>query len=177
MTAYLRLPYVSKNYRTFSSKIQGSQEVWHYVLSKAKANLVQTQKVPEGRCSHIFRQSVHERKTFVSLKHRPHLPPENIPGTHLSQKLSRRVIVRPEGLRKIPTTPLGIIEPATFRLVAQFLKRLRHCVPSCSIVTSGNHYTMKWCGIPEKRLFQSQCQEEMKTRRDIAGYNAEVIIT
>jgi len=64
---------------------------------------------------------------FVSLMHRPPLPPENAPGTHFCYRLSR-----PQGHSatrrilyqwKIPMTPVGI-EPATFWFVAQ---HLNHC--------------------------------------------------
>jgi len=39
-------------------------------------------RFPGGRGSQISRQSVHEGGTVVSPKHRPPLPPGDIPGTH-----------------------------------------------------------------------------------------------
>jgi hypothetical protein len=42
----------------------------------------QSLRFPGGRGSQISRQSAHEGSKVVSLKHRPPLPPENIPGTH-----------------------------------------------------------------------------------------------
>jgi len=67
-----------------------------------------------------------------ALRNRPPLPPENAPGTHFCQRLSRpqghsaigRILCR----WKIPKTPAGI-EPATFRFVAQHLNHCATAVP------------------------------------------------
>ena len=40
------------------------------------------QNVPVGLGSRFPRNSAHEGGEVVSLKHRPPLPPENMPGTH-----------------------------------------------------------------------------------------------
>ena len=57
------------------------------------------------------------------------LYPQEIPLvlTSIRDSVDLRGIVRPEGLRqlKIPVTPSGI-EPATSRLVAQYLTQLRN---------------------------------------------------
>ena len=56
---------------------------------------------------YISRQSEHECGKVVCPTHRPHLPPGNIPGTHICYKLSQ-----PNGYS------------GTFRLVAQCLNQL-----------------------------------------------------
>jgi len=40
------------------------------------------QRVPGDLGSQISWQSAHEGGEVVSLTHRPHLPPENVPGNH-----------------------------------------------------------------------------------------------
>jgi hypothetical protein len=86
--------------------------------------------VPGGWGSQISKQSAHEGGKFVSPKHRPPLPPGNIPGAHFCWRLSRpQGHMRPEGLCQwnIPVTA-SAIEPATFWLVMQCLNHLRHRV-------------------------------------------------
>ena len=63
-----------------------------------------------------------------------------------------RAIVWPEGLCqwKIPMTPSGI-EPATFQLVAQCLRRVPHSSSHCAPITN---YLTPWSKVPfEKPLF------------------------
>ena len=79
-----------------------------------------------------FKTSARESGKFVSLTHRSHLLPrkyswysflsvvESTPGP----ESGRKDYVK----EKIPMTPSGI-EPATFRLVTQFLNQLHHRVP------------------------------------------------
>ena len=90
----------------------------------------ETPSVPEGWGSQISRQLTHEGGKAVSLTHRSPLPPVNIPGTHfcLEAFVDIWAIMRPEVLYqwKIPMTS-SVIEPATFRLVAQFLNQLSTC--------------------------------------------------
>ena len=93
--------------------------------------LGQALKAPGGWGSRISIQSALEGGKVVSPTHRPLLPPRK--GSWYSFLLEAestpRAIVRPEGLSrwKIPVTPSGT-EPATYRLVEQFLNQLRHRV-------------------------------------------------
>jgi hypothetical protein len=83
----------------------------------------QAHRFPRGWGSQISRQLGHEGGKVVSHTQRPVFIPDR-------GRLNPRVIVRPEGLCqwKIPLTPSGI-EQATFRLVVQCPKEMRHRLP------------------------------------------------
>jgi hypothetical protein len=92
---------------------------------------VQALRVPAGCGSQISRQSAHEAGKVVSPTHRPSLPPRKYSWYSflLEAESTPGATVRPEGLcqRNIPMTP-SVIEPATFRLVAQSINQLHHFV-------------------------------------------------
>jgi hypothetical protein len=93
----------------------------------------QDHRVPGGWGVQISRHSANEGGKVVSPTHRPPiLPPSKYPWYSflLEGESTPGSLVRPEGLYqwKIAVTP-SEIEPATFRLVAQCLNRLRHRVP------------------------------------------------
>jgi hypothetical protein len=106
-----------------------------YFLKKVKQSHYrpgQAHRIPGGWSSQISRQSTNEGGKVVNPKHLSCLPPQKLFLLLISVRdwVNLRVIVRPEGLCqwKIPVTLWGI-KPATFRLVAQCLNQLRHCVP------------------------------------------------
>ena len=66
-------------------------KVWPFskIKKKSKAISGQALKVPERRGSQISWQSAHEGGKVVRTRHRPPLPPGNVPGTHFYYRLNR----------------------------------------------------------------------------------------
>jgi hypothetical protein len=109
--------------------VQGKIKQSHYRPGQA-------QMVPGGWGSQISRQSTREGGKVVSPRPRPPLPPVSVVLVSVRGWIDSGAIVRPERLCqwKIPMTPSGI-EPATFRLVAQWLNQLRYRVsPACKVL-------------------------------------------
>ena len=107
-------------------------------------------RVPGGWGSKILRQSAHEGGKVVSPTHRPPLPPQDIflVLIYVRGWVSTRAMVQSEALCQwiIPMTQSGI-EPATFRIVVQYLKQLRPFNPlalELDIYSLAHHLCKMW---------------------------------
>ena len=125
----------------------------------------QALRVPEGWGSHISRQSAHESGKVVSPPHRPSLVQRKYSRYSFLLEAESKPIVRQEGLCqwKIPMTPSGI-EPATFRLVTQYLNQLCYDVspPSNDVgnkTPSAATYILSCCRTRSGSLQLSVCDE------------------
>jgi len=129
---------------------------------KGKVIPGQALRIPGAWGSQISRQSAHEGYKFVSRTHRPHLT------ISVRGWVDFRATVRPEGLCqwKIPMTPSGI-EPATFRLVAQCLNKLRNLVPQANVLWCWKTIINVYVISQKQRYFivQQIARLEAQTRR------------
>jgi hypothetical protein len=113
-----------------------------YVGKEIPVEPGQILRVPRGWGSQSSRQSAHESGNGVSTTYRLPVPARKCSwySFHLRGCVYPRAVVRQEELCqwKIPVTPRGI-EPATFRLVAQYLNQL----PPTIRISLRNNYAKK----------------------------------
>jgi hypothetical protein len=133
----------------------------------------QAQRVPGGRGSQISRQSAHECRKFVSLTHRPPLPPGNTPGTHFCLRLSR-----PQGHSAIGR----IISPKNSN---DTIRNRTHDLPNCNAVPQPTvpprtPIVSLWVGKMQSvmeealQILHSSFTEHMDTTSFITNHNRKV---
>ena len=118
-----------------------TRESSHMQLKQSLYKSEQVLSVPGCFVSQISRQLAHDCGKVVTPKHRPHLPPGDIPCMPIRERVDPRAIVRPKGLCKwkIP------IQPATFQLVAQCLNHLHHHVLPIAKQNISNQHHRQMC--------------------------------
>jgi hypothetical protein len=99
-------------------------------VKQSHYRLGQVLRVPGVWGSQVSRQSAHEGGKVVSSTHRPPVPPS--PRKYYSYSFLLEAESTPGpycGRKDCVNEKFQGIEPATFRLVAQFLNQMRHHVP------------------------------------------------
>ena len=147
----------------FLQNIKKNKFYRHTLSCKGKGNSVPLQawSFPKGSRKLMFPDFItmdQDGGKFVSLTHRPPLPPRNAPGTHFCSRLSRpqghSAIGRILCQWNIPVTPAGI-EPATVRFVAQHLNHCATAVPLKDFMSMKNSNDTSWDRTSVRPIFST----------------------